>query len=300
MIKKLINILVFFIICTSLLFLNSSNMYIYKSIKTYSYSNDWPEILTSSELISIRNLNPKIVILDTGIDFTNPLIKSSNHLSIDISSDKTIDEFHGTEVAGVIVSQGHDLVGLLPKAYLISIKLGNEKGWTTSKLAEGLKVAISLKPDVINISSGTSVDDSKVEREIQEAYKNNIVIVAAAGNGSKDFCDYPAAYPNVLSVGAVDINYSITQDSNYSNRIKVFAPGEDILTTKVFNDKISTTRFSGTSASAPFVTCLAAAIKCKYRGIKASEVMNRIISKSNISYINGHEIKIINYNLALN
>jgi len=82
--------------------------------------------------------------------------------------------------------------------------------------------------------------------------------IAACGNDGIEFAEYPAAYPEVLSVGSIDRNFNITANSNFGPNIKIYAPGEDILTILPYS---GTTRIAGTSVATPFVTSLVAIIR---------------------------------------
>lgn len=59
------------------------------------------------------------------------------------------------------------------------------------------------------MSLGLSENSPKLEKVIKEAVNSNILVVCAAGNEGDGDADsfeysYPAAYPDVISVGAVD------------------------------------------------------------------------------------------------
>lgn len=62
--------------------------------------------------------------------------------------------------------------------------------------------AIEQDVDIINISFGTTVDSEEIHAAIRRAYDAGILIVAAAGNNG--VVEYPAAYDEVVAVGAVD------------------------------------------------------------------------------------------------
>lgn len=294
---RIIFAILFFLISTQLYYPVAQNKP--TKDKSYIFNNRITEVLSLPEMDKYNKLEPKIVILDTGIDFNNPLLSKCRYMDIDLTNDLNIKRIHGTEVAGVIASDGKKVTGLLNNAKLISIRVGDENGWSTNKLAQGLELAINLKPDVINVSGGTATNDIIIQKLVEKATFNNIIIVASAGNNASEYCDYPAAYSQVLSVGAIDNDYNIAANSNFGKLVKVFAPGEDILTTSFYTNKIETTTFSGTSAAAPFVTCLAAILKLENPNMSVEQIVDRILNTSDSFFSKGHIIKIINYEKAL-
>ena len=66
---------------------------------------------------------------------------------------------------------------------------------------------------------------------VQDAWSAGIVVVAAAGNDGTTAPFYPAAHPNVVSVGAFDEDHKRAPFSNYGNWVDVSAPGNEIFST---------------------------------------------------------------------
>ena len=113
------------------------------------------------------------------------------------------------------------------------------------------------------MSLGIGNSSEKLEKAVKEAVKNNISVVCAAGNdgdgNSNDFeYSYPAAYIDVISVGAVDKKGVPAKFSSSNPVIDVVAPGVDILSTYPDNQFAI---LSGTSMATPHVSGSLALLK---------------------------------------
>ncbi|GAA1520019.1 S8 family serine peptidase [Kribbella lupini] len=178
---------------------------------------------------------------------------------------------HGSHVAGVIGAQGWQLprgVGgrsmLLPVRVLAAATVDGEPAVTgigaISDIDVGLKVAVDLGADVLNMSFGTPATglepgDAIPHRAVLAyARSNGCVLVAAAGNSGLEENYYPAADPNVISVGSVGPDRTRSTFSTYGGHLALSAPGERI----VGVGRRGYRRASGTSHAAPFVAGAAA------------------------------------------
>ncbi len=112
---------------------------------------------------------------------------------------------HGTSVAGIIAAKDNDegITGINPYVQLYSARILDEnKQAPASRVVAAIDWAIEQDVDIINISFGTTVDSEEIHAAIRRAYDAGILIVAAAGNNG--VVEYPAAYDEVVAVGAVD------------------------------------------------------------------------------------------------
>ena len=60
---------------------------------------------------------------------------------------------------------------------------------------------------------------------------NDVLIIAAAGNGGDTSYFYPASFSTVMSVAAVDSNKDLAYFSQRNNQVDISAPGVNILST---------------------------------------------------------------------
>jgi subtilisin family serine protease len=104
---------------------------------------------------------------------------------------------------------------------------------------------------VINASLGGPVDDLTLAAAAAYAWAHGVLVVAAAGNDSSSLLGYPAALPNVVSVGASTASDELYDFSNTG--AAVAAPGENSTTSLGGGYE----RLLGTSSAAPVVSGIA-------------------------------------------
>lgn len=230
--------------------------------------------------ISTGSTSTVVAIVDTGVaphaEFAARLLKGYDFVNDD--TDTNDDEGHGTSVAGIIGAAGGNRSGMAGVDWatkLLPVKVldASGSGWT-SDIAAGVTFAADNGARVINLSLGGPGKSSTLKRAIAYAAKKGVVIVAAAGNEATSAPSYPAAYADVLSVSALDRS-GLANFSNFGTNVDVAAPGVSIRTISgpdTYGD------FSGTSASAPFVTGLAALVVGRNPTLSAGAVSKIVTS----------------------
>ena len=204
--------------------------------------------------------SPQVVVavLDTGVDPGQPdlqgkLVQGYDYVNND--QDPSDDNGHGTAVAGIIAADTDNGIGVAGYCWacrLMPVKVLDADGTGfTSGLAQGMLWATDHGARVLNLSLGGPAQDATVAGATQYAQAHGVLVVAAAGNESALTLDYPAALPNVLSVGASDPNDQLYSFS--SSTARVAAPGENS-TTGRGGGYVS---FLGTSSAAPVVSGIA-------------------------------------------
>ena len=215
----------------------------------------------------------KIAVIDSGCDINHDSIKD-NIIGVRNFTDEdrknqniVIDRVgHGTHVIGTIAAKGQNntVVGVAPGVGIYVLKAIDRTGsGKLSWVVNAINYAVKLKVDIISMSLGMSQSNDKLERAIKEAINKDILVVCAAGNdgdgNSESFeYSYPAAYPDVISVGAVDKNGVPASFSNSNLAIDLLAPGVNILSTFPNNQFAI---LSGTSMAAPHVSGSLALLK---------------------------------------
>ena len=185
-----------------------------------------------------------VAVIDTGIDYRHPdLIDAyaGGFNAITHSNDPMDDHNHGTHVAGTIAASdnGIGVVGVAPKVRLWGVKALKEDGTgTTDQLVAGIDWVIGKKRShggnwIINLSIGAQIRNTAESEAIARAIEEGILVVAASGNDSTETSvapvAYPAAYPGVLAIGAVDHQLRHASFSNQGTNLGAVAPGVDVL-----------------------------------------------------------------------
>ena len=179
------------------------------------------------------------------------------------------------------------VIGAAPEAELYILKALDRTGsGKSSWVINAVNYAVDLKVDVISMSLGMPEKDNKLERAIKNAIKNNILVVCAAGNeGDGNYDDfeysYPAAYVDVIAVGAVDKKAVPAPFSNANLVIDCVAPGIDIISTYPNNRFAS---LSGTSMAAPYVSGTVALLKNWSRDVFQRELTESELYAQLIKY----------------
>jgi subtilisin family serine protease len=182
----------------------------------------------------------KVVVIDTGVDYRHPDLKKIYKGGKDLinkDNDPLDDHGHGTHVAGTIAAADDQtgVVGIAPEIDLYAVKVLDEdgNGGSSFDIVRAIDWAVANGMDIMNLSLGGS-DFSLAE---QEAFANalaaGVLAVAASGNdyaGVEDM-GYPAGYPSVVAVGAIDESETIAAFSQRGTNLALVGPGVNVTST---------------------------------------------------------------------
>ena len=195
-----------------------------------------------------HGVNRTICIIDSGYDLQHedlPKGGVSGAFDAQGSGDWFVDETgHGTHVAGTItaLANGTGVTGLIPQPQAVNLFIvkvfgkdpnSGESTWTSSSnLIAALDRCEDAGATIVNMSLG-GPEKAWAERvAFARAARRGMLLVAAAGNDGPDAPpSYPAFYPSVVSVGAVDANNKLASFSQHDREVELVAPGVDVLST---------------------------------------------------------------------
>ncbi|OPX86176.1 MAG: Thermophilic serine proteinase precursor [Pelotomaculum sp. PtaB.Bin104] len=242
-------------------------------------------IVDAWDYIGATQQKPAIVaVIDTGIDtshedLVNRIAPNGYNFIVDNNDVYDING-HGTMVSGTIGAQTNNNKGMAGVTGNINIKIlplqaGDFDG--NMYLADQIKAidyAVQQGVDVINISYGGTTSSPIERQSIQNAIDNGIIVVASAGNSGSSAYEYPASYDNVLSIGSISEDGSVSDFSQHNDKIDFVAPGNNIYTTNSGNIYESV---DGTSFSAPIVAGVIALMKAINPALTPAEINDALI-----------------------
>ncbi len=109
---------------------------------------------------------------------------------------------------------------------VVAIRAFDDNGFTsTFTLMRGIDHAIQKGAKVLSLSWGTETPSGLLASAVGYAAERGLILVAAAGNAPTGNPVYPAAYDNVIGVGALDPKGDAWEHSNFGDFVAVSAPG---------------------------------------------------------------------------
>jgi len=207
---------------------------------------------------------------------------------------------HGTWMASLIAGHGHDggssgIIGSAPQSTILSLRVitdskdpNNARYEAESashgqhQLAAAISYAVSHGAEVISMSLGYNLQSRPVRAALQDAYDHNVVVVASAGNsgdaagasgtGHAPY-SFPADYPGVLAVAAVNSSGQVSGFSSENLSVQVAAPGDRV---PAQGRDGGYWYVSGTSPACALTAGVVALIKAKYPALTDSQVISAI------------------------
>ncbi len=255
-----------------------------------------------------RGGNVTVAVIDSGVyPGSSDLAGSVESPGVDYSGVGTKSSnaswgVHGTWMASLIAGHGHGpgddsgVLGIAPQAAIMSIRVipdrtdpnypryGREQEPAIQQsLASGIQYAVQHGAQVISMSIGYSAPNAGVRQALQDAYDHGVVVVASAGNsgapsGTDDAAQaapesFPADYPGVISVGAVDSAGTVAAFSSDNLSVQVAAPGVSV---PAQGRDGQYWWVSGTSPACALVAGVAALIKSKYPTLAPRQVASAL------------------------
>ena len=221
----------------------------------------------------------KIAVIDSGVDRTHSDLKGAVSEAFDATDGKdTKPDVHGTAIAGIIRARGL-VTGVAPDANLLAVRAffavpKRDLPESTSFIVlRALDWSVQRGAQIVNLSfSGGR--DPVIERAVVAATRRKVILVAAAGNGGPEAVpSYPAAYPDVIAVTALDSAQRLYTHANHGSYITFAAPGVDILVPGLRNGHMF---MSGTSMAAAYVSGIMALLLEKEPRLAPEDVLRAL------------------------
>ena len=267
-----------------------------------------------------RGAGATVAVIDSGVnpdvsDLTGSVITGPDYTGVKTSPASRDWGVHGTWMASLIAGHGHDegfsgVIGIAPEARILSIRVIPDRAdphygkyerepetAIQQSLADGIAYAVAHGAQVISMSIGYSAPSGAVRAELQKAYDRGVVVVASAGNsGAPAESDrveapesFPANYPGVISVGAVDSSGAVAGFSSDNLSVQVAAPGVSV---PAQGRDGQYWWVSGTSPACALVAGVAALIKSKYPGLAPDLVASALTSTTTDRPASGYDSQV--------
>ncbi len=207
-----------------------------------------------------RGATINVVVIDSGIDYHHPELSGifaggQNFVDRTKINDPMDDNGHGTHCAGIIAAADNAIgvVGVAPQVRLWAVKaLAASGSGRTADVIAGLNFVADKKKElggnwVVSLSLGSCHPSDLEGSAFDKVIQAGIIVVAAAGNhdpSQPDSCPndpsstsnsysvtFPAAYPGVIAVAALDSTKTVADFSNFGPEVLLSAPGVDVLST---------------------------------------------------------------------
>jgi hypothetical protein len=220
-------------------------------LRTLQVTNAWE---------TTRGSGVTIAVLDTGVDpaqadLTGSVTTGPDYTNSGRTAGGQFWGIHGTEVASLIAGHGHGpnqangIIGIAPAAKVLSVRVtleSNDPQLSDQTIAAGLPNAIArgirwavrrdasvidLPLDPVTAPGAPGSGGSAAERAaIKYAIGKNVVVVAPAGDGGAgtDPVNYPASYPGVIAVGALDRHFVKAPFTSRQQYVLVTAAGAGV------------------------------------------------------------------------
>jgi subtilisin family serine protease len=200
-----------------------------------------------------------IAVIDSAVDVSNAAFSGSHIEPFNAIGSPQPPHRHGTAMVGAIAAS-KELTGVAPAAKILAItafasvpgaSMAEGDTWV---LLRAIDIAAAQRARIVNMSFA-GPPDPLLSRAIAAGQQDGMIFVAAAGNsGANSPPLYPAAYKDVIAVGATDSHDDPFSGETRGDYVAVSAPGVDVLAVAPGGFDLTT----GTSIAAAQVSGVAA------------------------------------------
>ena len=211
--------------------------------ETLPAQDGWVYEATSAayaQTLGLSGAGVRIAVIDSGVDMTNEDLRCAD---IEAGYDYLTDSArtmcdtvgHGTQVVQMIAADRNDRggTGIARGATVVPLRCFSTKSGQIADIVRAVYEAVDkYHCDIINMSWGFNGNSQTLHDAVRHACEQGCILLAAAGNVSdsdpQGTVMYPAAYDEVIGVGAVTRTMEIAAFSQQTAAVSVCAPGEAV------------------------------------------------------------------------
>ncbi|MYW16805.1 S8 family serine peptidase [Streptomyces sp. SID2955] len=249
----------------------------------------------------------KVAVIDSGVNPATSSLKGQvlvdevpKSMAFHVTHDRS---GHGTSMAELIAGTGAGggIKGLAPGAKIIPFRvdLGGLQGAEIDRTpdeATAIRAAADSEAKIINMSFGAPQFDEEEQAAVQYAVSKGKLIFAATGNeGDKaNYEAYPAKYPGVIGVSAIDKSGTVGKFSTYGDSVDLAAPGRSIPSwcDGTFTEYCDS---QGTSPASALASASAALVWSAHPDWTANQVLRTLIDTAGRSWPKDKPSKYLGY-----
>ena len=197
-----------------------------------------------------------VAVLDSGLlqQYAGSPFISGFYDALSNSNETTDPVGHGTQMSLIASGLVHPLGTGTDEKHnnaIVAVRAFDGNGFTSNyTLLRSIDYAIAAEAQVVSMSWGAENTNEMLETVINYATDKGLLVIAAAGNSPTGKPVYPAAYDNVIGVGALMPDGTRWESSNYGDFVSVYAPGIAEMTVGEGSDP---TIYAGTSISTAYI-----------------------------------------------
>jgi subtilisin family serine protease len=252
-----------------------------------------------------------VAVIDSGVDpdvsdLTGSVRTGPNDSGVNTPQSDPNWGLHGTWMASLVAGHGHGdgdgILGSAPASTVLSIRVITDStdpdyaqyeresaSRGQRELAEAITYAVGHGAGVISMSLGYSLQSRVVRAALQDAYDHDVVVVASAGNSGNSPVtassghapySFPADYPGVLAVAAVNSSGSVSGFSSKNLSVQVAAPGVRV---PAQGRNGGYWLVTGTSPACALTAGVVALIKSRYPRLSDAQVIAAMTSSTTAS-----------------
>jgi serine protease len=216
----------------------------------YQWHLPWPHLSTLLTWDITTGSGVTVALLDSGVSYRNAapyalapdlagtlIIPGWDFVNADANPDD--DSGHGSHMCGCIAQTTNNLVGVAGVAFsstVLAVKVMDSLGDVTiADESDGIYYATNNGARIINMSLGGVGISATEQAAVVFAYNQGVTILGSSGNAGSTVPEYPAAYPECISIGGVQYDRTRASYSNYGAELDLVAPGGNITVDQNFD-----------------------------------------------------------------